>query len=84
MKRHKETVHLLLEPVWYHWVSSEPTVKGFRVVKTTKRMPKNATGVVVQLELDVPDAAFLPLRPVAAIVIETGDVDVQVAVEPPE
>jgi hypothetical protein len=47
-----------------------PTVTSITIVSTTKsRSPAKAGCVVVELKLDFPEQAFLPLQPTAVITI---------------
>ena len=80
----KATCYLTLEPEFRSWGSSPRPLVGFHVSKVTKRPPDpRSRGVVVELSLDVPAAAFEPLRPVVDVEIGMNDVTIHVGVEPP-
>lgn len=68
------TFYAQVEPEWSHYASrltGEKTVQGAKVVTITQGKPqKQRSGtVLVKLTIRVPEAAFLPLRPEAIVVI---------------
>lgn len=71
----KTAVYLRLEPRFY----SSGKLHSVRVVGVTQRRPSDLPGVSMRLELDVPDAVFLPLGPVL-VELEPGDLTVNVHV----
>ena len=72
-KSHDATFYVQVEPVWSRWVESNglKSVESLRAVSITKKKPDRPRGgtVLVKLTLRVPDAAFMPLRPEAVIVV---------------
>lgn len=66
------TFYAQVEPVWSRWrTNGEHTVQGAKVVRLTQAKPAKQMGgtVLVKLTLRIPEAAFLPLRPEAVVVI---------------
>lgn len=59
------TVYLEIEPQWSRWTNSngDRNLTGIRVVRTLQKRPTRMSGVVVALNLRLPDAAFKPLQP---------------------
>src|SRR3954468_6297868 len=81
------TCYLRLTAEWegYSLPGHERRLTGFHVEAVTKNPPQAATpGVVVKLVLDVPDQAFLPLRPEAVVAVSMGELMVNVAVAEPD
>lgn len=78
------TVFLTVEPQFHRY--NPDRVAGCTVTNMTKNRPKRSTGVVVALELRIPDAAFLPLRPMVTVDVpqEALDYTPTVSVEFPE
>jgi len=73
---HKDaTFYAQVEPVWSYGTdhNGDHQVRGAKVVGLTQKAPdRPRRGVVVcKLTIRIPDAAFLPLRPEAIIVIPT-------------
>lgn len=60
-----------VDPEWRNYYGQEPTLVGARVVTITQKRPRKPKGgtVLVKLTIRVPDAAFLPLRPEAIVVV---------------
>jgi hypothetical protein len=82
-------IYLQLEPVWCRYKrdgSGQPAVDHLKVTKVLQKRPDRITGVVVELRLRVPDAAFKPLAPVVTIDIpeEALSFEPVVTVELPE
>lgn len=74
MSRHKDaTFYVQIEPEWSRWTDSEGErpLRGIKAVAITQNKPNRPrSGVVVaKLTVRVPDAAFLPLRPEAIVVV---------------
>lgn len=69
---HVATFFAQVEPEWGHaWGDQEKPVRSIKVVGITQKRPakpKSGT-VVVKLAIEIPDAAFYPLRPEATIII---------------
>lgn len=68
---HDAQFWLQIEPDFYG--GEDPKIRAIKAVGLTQkrpRQPRNA--VLVKLTVQVPDAAFLPLRPEAVIVIPEG------------
>lgn len=67
------TFYVQIEPEWSHWVDSsgDRQVRGIKAVGITQKRPdRPRSGVIVaKLTVRVPDAAFLPLRPEAIVVV---------------
>lgn len=71
-------VFLTLVPVWSRWAheaDGSPKLERIEVGKATKNRPAEASGPVVKLIIDVPDAAFKPLRPVVMIEVPEQALD---------
>lgn len=69
---HDATFYAQVEPVWYRgYAGSDPSVTKVRVVSISQKKPTRPRGgtVTVKLTIRVPDAAFLPLRPEAIVVV---------------
>lgn len=83
----KTTAYLTVAPKfrnkWNRERGAHVGLDSIKVSKATLKRP-DTPGVVVKITLDIPDAAFEPLRPVAEITVGLGDVTVNVAVEPPD
>lgn len=69
VQHHDATFYLQLEPSFYG--GQQQIVREIRAVGLTQKRPtrQRAGSVVVKLTVRVPDAAFLPLRPQAIVVI---------------
>lgn len=84
------TIYLQCEPVWHKWrtdkETGEPALDGLRVTKTLKSRPDKVTGVLVKLQLRIPDGAFRPLTPAVVVDIPESAVDHEptVTVETPD
>lgn len=76
-----QTCYLTLTPKWASW--NPERFIGFSVSKVTAKKP-STPGVVVKVILDVDDAAFMPLRPVATVTVGVPDVDVNVILDSPD
>lgn len=71
-KHHDATFYAQVEPTWSRWTrDGEKYVDSVKVVTITQKKPERPRGgtVLVKLTIRVPDAAFLPLRPEAIVVI---------------
>lgn len=70
------TIYLQCEPVCHKWLTDretgEPKLEGLRVTKTLKSRPDKVTGVLVKLQLRIPDGAFRPLSPAVVVEIPEG------------
>lgn len=70
---HDATFYAQVEPEWGHYRDSngDLPVRGAKVARITQKRPDSPIGgtVLVKLTIRIPDAAFLPLRPAAVIVI---------------
>jgi hypothetical protein len=69
---HDATVYLQLQADLYRsTVSGGETVRSIKAVAVTQKRPERQRPgtVLVKLTVRVPDAAFLPLRPEAVIVV---------------
>lgn len=63
-------IFLQLEPVWHRWrkdADGRPSVDHLKVTKMLQTRPGRIAGVVVEVKIRIPDAAFLPLSPVVTI-----------------
>lgn len=74
MAKHVDaTFYAQVEPEWSSWRNSEGqrALRGAKVVNVTQRKPERPKGgtVLVKLTIRVPEAAFLPLRPEAIVVV---------------
>lgn len=72
MRNHTATFYVQLEPEFFGWRDPETGERRVGSVKavgiTQKRPSKPKQGsVVVKLSVELPEAAFLPLRPEAVI-----------------
>lgn len=91
MSKHVDvTFYAQVEPEWSNWVShdGERSLRGAKVVTITQKKPAKPRGgtVLVKLTVRVPQAAFLPLRPEAIVVIPdemTATQPVEVVAEDP-
>jgi hypothetical protein len=84
----RTTVFLTVTPTFRRRYSGgewENVPHELRVTKLTQKRP-SGPGVVVKLTLDIPAAAFMPLRPEAIVEVDLDDAQtiVSVEVEPPE
>jgi hypothetical protein len=85
MSSHDATFYLQLEPEFRRWIASgEQEVCSIKAVALTQKRPirQRSGTVMVKLTVRVPDAAFLPLRPEAVVVIPedmtvTGPIEVE-------
>ena len=72
-KSHDATFYVQIEPEWTRWTdrNGDRQVSDLKAVAITQKKPaKPRSGVVVaKLTVRVPDAAFLPLRPEAIVVV---------------
>lgn len=69
---HEATFYAQVEPEWYRSrTGADPMLRGIKVVTITQKKPARPKGgtVTVKLTIRVPDAAFLPLRPEAIVVV---------------
>lgn len=70
----KATCYLQVQPEFFRYLG-EQKVREARIVRMTQRPPEgNQRGgtVLVKITVDIPDGAFLPLRPEAVVVIPEG------------
>lgn len=89
MSTHDATFYAQVEPEWHgSYGGNDPALRGIKVVTVTQQRPRHPRGgtVTVKLTIRVPDAAFLPLRPEAVVVVpesmtEVNPIEVE-AVEP--
>ena len=69
----RATVFLQVAPETAHWLSEESPnyIQGAKVVNATQSRSKKPRGgtVEVKLTIEIPKAAFLPLRPEAIVVV---------------
>lgn len=79
------TFYAQVEPEWGRWrdKNGDLNIVGAKVARMTQKRPESPIGgtVLVKLTIRVPNAAFLPLRPAAVVVIpedmtETNPVEV--------
>ena len=75
-KLHSATFYVQIAPEHGHWEdinTGEKVILGAKAVGITQQRPKKPQpgSVVVKLTVDLPEAAFLPLRPEAIISIPT-------------
>lgn len=73
-KLHSATFYVQLEPERGHWEdmnTGERAILGAKAVGITQSRPRKPRpgSVVIKLTVDLPEAAFLPLRPEAIITI---------------
>lgn len=72
-KSHKATFYVQVEPEWTRWTDSngDRQIYGIKAAGITQRWPNRPRPgtVTVKLTVEIPDAAFLPLRPEAVIVV---------------
>lgn len=71
-----ETIYLRLKPQWSRYLTG--TITGFSVSSATIRPPRRGEGVIVKLELTVPNEAFLPLLAAGEVVADMDHVAVKV------
>lgn len=75
MTAHTAEFYVQLEPTWgWARAGDDKPVRTIRAVGITQKRPvrpKSGT-VVVKLAVEVPDAAFYPLRPEATVVIPSS------------
>lgn len=85
--------YVQIEPVWSHYVNSstgERSLQGIKAVAITQKKPDRPRPgtVTANLTVRVPEAAFLPLRPQAIIVIPedmvAANLPIEVEALPPE
>lgn len=78
----KRTVYLQLEERWtssYKQRSGHPP-DDFRAVAVFTQEPKNKTGIIVALDLDIAPELFMPIKPKVDIKLEQEDVTTQVQI----
>jgi hypothetical protein len=83
VSRSTATTYLQIEADTYNNYG-EPRVRNIRVVNATQKRPTKPKpgAVIVRLEIEVPDGAFLPLRPEAKVIVpESMTEQVPVVVE---
>jgi hypothetical protein len=70
VSKHTATTYLQIEAEAYERYG-ETFIREISVVNATQRRPKKPRpgAVVVRLEVEVPDGAFLPLQPQAKVVV---------------
>lgn len=75
--------YIQVEPEFYAPPWGPTTVRGIKPVRLTSKQPREPLGgtVTVKVNLDIDDKAFLPLEPEATVVIDPGDVTVNVTVD---
>lgn len=91
-RTHTASFYLQIEPEWGHYVdrdTGERKVWGAKAVGITQKRPSKpkAGSVVVKLSVEIPEGAFLPLRPEAVITIPeslTQPYPIEVTAEDPE
>lgn len=70
---HDTTFYVQIDPTFYSYINSEGerSLSHIRAVAITQKRPSRprAGTVMVKLTIRVPDAAFLPLRPEAIVVV---------------
>lgn len=79
------TCYLQIEPEWAYW--DRERLIGANVKRVTKKKPTTPLSgcIVVKLNLDIADAAFLPLKPEATVTIPVTHTEaVAVTTEPVE
>lgn len=71
MSTHDATFYIQLSPEFYRSYGDESRVRSIKAAALTQARPrKQQSGtVLVKLTVRVPDAAFLPLRPEAVVVV---------------
>lgn len=69
-----------------NYLGDKTRVRKIKPVRLTAGPPRDPLGgtITVKLNLDIDDAAFLPLEPEATVAITAPDVEVNVEVETPE
>jgi hypothetical protein len=73
----KTTAYLVVEPKWSRWrkdTDGNPALESIKVVRVVQSRPKTS-GVAVKLTIEIPEAAFMPLRPEATIEVAMGDLE---------
>lgn len=82
----KTTFWIELLPVRSDYVNHSLGLKPIRSVKPGRTWVKKPTakteGIIMELEVDIDDDAFEPVRPKAALKIEAGDLDIDVQADP--
>jgi hypothetical protein len=74
MRTHDATFYVQIEPVWSPWrknTHGDKDLESIKAVAITQTRPKSQRPgtVLTKLTVRVPEAAFLPLRPEAIVVI---------------
>jgi hypothetical protein len=71
-RTHQTSFYVQIEPEFFG--NDNPQVRQIKAVGLTQKRPRAQRGgtVMVKLTIEVPDGAFLPLRPEATIVIPEG------------
>lgn len=80
------TAYLQIEPEFWSTWDGRPRVHRIKPVRLTAKQPRDPLGgtITVKVNLDIDDAAFLPLEPEATVEIGAGDITVNVTVEEQE
>lgn len=77
---HEATFYVQIEPEWSRWVNSngDRWIRALKAAGMTQRWPNRPRPgtVTVKVSVRIPDAAFLPLRPEAVIVLNEDMVEV--------
>lgn len=70
---HDATFYVQIEPEWSRYPSEngDRVIRALKAVGITQRWPSRPRGgtVTAKLTIRIPDAAFLPLRPEAIVVV---------------
>lgn len=76
MSSHTATFYVQIEPEWsrYPNENGDKTVSAIKAIAVTQKQPRSPRGgtLSMKLSVEVPDGAFMPLRPEAVIVIPEG------------
>jgi hypothetical protein len=85
------TFYVQIEPEWsaYAAKNGDPVLRAIKAKRMTQSRPNDPLGgsVMVKLTVEVPDGAFMPLRPEAVIVVPENFVKqnpIQVIAEDPD
>ena len=82
MKSHDATFYVQVSPEWSRYADYHTglrTIEGLKAGNLTQKRPAQQRGgtALVCLTIRIPDAAFLPLRPKAVIVIPEDMVTIE-------
>lgn len=73
-----------LVPEWGHTLrDGNKSLRGVKAGRVWKNRPGAATtGIIMEMDLEIDDAAFMPVRPKVALKIEAEDIVTEAQAEP--